>query len=105
MLQEKIKVRDSRLHEMIEQARVRPERSWRVRPKPLMRIDLRESSVLLSTNGPAHHPFETQIATPLQMDGAAISPATSSLWNARLQGLYECGWASLQSCNCQRSSY
>ena len=35
---------------MIEQARVRPERSWRVKSKPLIRIDLRESCVLLNTS-------------------------------------------------------
>ena len=46
--QDKISARDAKLKEMIEAARVRPERSWRARSKPLMRIDLRESSVLKS---------------------------------------------------------
>ena len=49
--QEKIKARDAQLQEMIEAARVRPDRSWRARTKPLMRIDLREASVLRSTGG------------------------------------------------------
>jgi len=48
---EKIEARDARLHEMIELARVRPERTWRSRSKPLMRIDLQESSVLRTDPG------------------------------------------------------
>ena len=50
-LQAKIGARDTQLQEMIEAARVRPERSWRARTRPLMRIDLREASVLRSTGG------------------------------------------------------
>jgi len=50
-MQEKIEARDARLHEMIELARVRPERTWRSRSKPLMRIDLQESSVLRTDPG------------------------------------------------------
>ena len=79
-MQEKIKERDAKLHDMIEQARVRPERSWRVKSKPLIRIDLRESCVLLNSSRvtPGISPGNTT-------NGVLLTPIDGATGDQRLE--------------------
>ena len=79
--QGKIKARDAALQEMIQAARVRADRTWRSRTKPLMRIDLHESSVLKSTGQtpPGPSPSSTRSSTPAGTPGGGCTPRTGSL--------------------------